>query len=413
MKKQAEIDRLTGLYNKYTYKGKCSELIKEQPNTFGAFFFVDLNDFKQINDTYGHIVGDKALIHFSNVLKEINNKDTIFFRIAGDEFGIFRMGLRNHDEITDTLQEIKKCLQCEIVLEGRTIPIKSSVGGSIYNLDATDLDTLIHYADFAMYQAKEKEDEYVSLELFDKGVYSSQKEKVSKGDVVDTIIKEKRIYPVYQPICCIDEGEVHGYEGLSRTNHPAFANIMELIETAEGENRLDELDLLMMEQSIRGFKGEGKLSINIENKSPKAIEKYMEKMIQVAKEVRISVQNLTLELPERKKWTKDQLEVIKKYRENYQLQLALDDFGIDFSNVSMILELQPNIIKIDRSSVSGIHQNEQKYFLVKAFCEFAKNTNIAILCEGIEEKAELDILKKLGCDYGQGYYLGKPTAFHM
>lgn len=409
LKRENEVDRLTGVYNRYTYQGKCLDLIKKHPNKLGIFFFIDLNNFKHFNDTYGHAIGDEVLIQFGRALRSLEDKKTIAFRIGGDEFGLFRMGLHSRIEIVQVIQEIQMKMQCEVVVDsGEVIPIRFSAGGSVYNLDTTDFDTLIKYADFAMYRAKKRKEELCAMELFDKDKYQGSQESSSSSSAVDMVLKEKQIYAVYQPICCLENGKVYGYEGLSRTRNPAFSNILELIAAADKENKIRELDLLMMEQVIRDFNGEEKLFVNAEGKSIEAITEYVEKMVQTAKEVGLPTENIVLELSERKKWEQQCLFKIRELAKRDKFLLAVDDFGVGFSEISLLSELRPDIVKIDRSFIQEIHKDKQKYEYIKTFLEFARENKMRIVCEGIEEKEELEVLKDLGSDYGQGYYLGKP-----
>ncbi len=241
------------------------------------------------------------------------------------------------------------------------------------------------------------------------GNYQSDKNSAA-FNLIDTVLEKSQISTVYQSICLIEDGTVCGYEGLSRPTNPAFPNILELIKRAEMEGRLDELDLLMMEKAIQNYNGEVNLYINIASSSPKAIEKYFEKMIQTVEKAKISLQNLVLEFSERREWTKDKLEVIHHFRKKYNMVLALDDYGVGFSNIDIILGLKPDVIKVDRNGIQGIHKDKQRYFLMKAICEYARNTNTILICEGIEEKEELETLKSIGCKYGQGYYLGRPKV---
>lgn len=245
------------------------------------------------------------------------------------------------------------------------------------------------------------------IKVFEKDMHQNDKE-IEAMNEVDTVLKKQQIYAVYQPICCLGSGEVYGYEGLSRTSNPIFANIVELIETAQMKNKLNELDLLMMEKAICNFTMESKLFVNVESKSKEATIKYMEKMIQVIKKFGISTKNIILELSERERWSSESLLVMKNFAKHYHFLLAIDDFGVGFSNLSLLLELHPDIVKIDRSLVNGINRDIQKSAYIKNFLVFAKRSNLKVLYEGIEEDTEYRVLRNLGGDYGQGYYFGKP-----
>ncbi len=178
LKIKNDIDELTGLYSKYAYKEKCLKLIQKYPNKLGVLFFIDLNDFKSFNDNYGHIVGDDVLRKFGEALKSLEDKQTVSFRIAGDEFGIFRTGFQNSKEVAQEIQQMKREMECEIVIENHVFPIKFSTGVSIYQLDTTNFEKLFEYADFAMYQAKKRKDiENFPLAIFAADLYQADKEK--------------------------------------------------------------------------------------------------------------------------------------------------------------------------------------------------------------------------------------------
>ncbi len=182
LKKLTEIDRLTKLYNKYSFKRKCIELIDKYPDSRGVFCFIDLNDFKAVNDTYGHAFGDEILIYFGEMLKRLKDSKTVVFRIAGDEFGIFRIGVKNHLEVEQLFQEIQHKMGGEIFKKNNIhIPINYCVGASIYKYDTEDFSTVMEYADFAMYQAKkrvmENGESEENMELFQRSKYQREKTK--------------------------------------------------------------------------------------------------------------------------------------------------------------------------------------------------------------------------------------------
>lgn|GEM_PF-1797973 len=413
LKKVNERDPLTGLYNKRTYENKCLELMAQHPDQLGVFFFIDIDDFKRVNDLYGHEVGDKLLLKFANVLKELTSKkaNTICFRIAGDEFGVFSIGYQAKSEIYQLMDEMKESLKVHVMGDVKTqVLVRFSAGGSIYNQDTVTFSNLKKYADFAMYQAKKcKDNEINHLELFNFGLlYDYHGEKLMSS-FTNLRIEKQHITAVYQPIYSLNGAiGIYGFEGLSRPKHLSVSNISQLIELAEKVGKIIELDLIMMEAVIRGFNKEGKLFINIMGKTPTGILEYLNHMIHLAQEVGICMANIVLELSERTKWSQDSLQIIIEFREKYHFLIAVDDFGIGFSGNAILLDVQPDIVKIDRYFISKIYEDKQKYGFVKSFIEFIKSNNMKVIGEGIEEKQELDVLKALGSDFGQGYYLGKP-----
>jgi len=412
LKRANERDPLTQLYNKRAYEKKCMELINKHSDKLGIFFFIDLDDFKNINDVYGHQVGDALLINFSNELKAFADRlpNSVCFRIAGDEFGLFSIGYEKREDIERILEQLPKSVKVEVASESKfPLQIGYSAGGSLYNLDTTNFSNLRKFADLAMYKSKRnKENGGRNVELFDMSLLYDYNRETLATQLMDNILEEQDIYAVYQPIYTLNTEGVYGYEGLSRTNNPNISNIMELITLAERANKLQELDLLMMEKVLVGFKGEGKLFINMTAQNTGYIKEYIEQMIKTAEKINFPLERIVVELSERTQWTKKSIECLREYKDLYHFSLAVDDFGVGYSTSSLILEVEPNIVKIDKSLVQKIHKNQHKYNLVKSFIIMLKANNLEIACEGIEEKEELEMLKTLGSDYGQGYYLGKP-----
>ena len=412
LKEMNSRDSLTQLYNKRAYEEKCLELINQFSEDLGIFLFIDLNDFKKVNDIYGHQTGDKVLIEFARFLESFAETlpNSICFRIAGDEFGLFSIGYRSRKEIEDAIKRMQKNVEVQYTDDvQRLITIGYCTGGSLYNSDTIDFKNLKKFADLAMYKAKKnKKNGGVHVELFDMSLLYDHHQDALTSQLMDTILKMKDIYPVYQPIYTLDVEHVYGYEGLSRTNNPNIGNIMMLIQLAEKTNKIHELDLLMMERVLRGFKAEGKLFVNLAGQSVEYIEKYLDQLILIANEVNIPFEDIVIELSERTKWCEECILILKEYRKKYKFLLAIDDFGIGFANSNLIIEVEPDIVKIDRFFIQNIHENQHKYNLVKALIIMLKANNIEIACEGIEEIEELELLKILGSDYGQGYYLGKP-----
>ena len=405
-------DPLTQLYNKRAYEKKCLDLIKKNSDKLGIFFFIDLNDFKKINDVYGHQVGDELLIIFSNSLKNFADKlpNTICFRISGDEFGLFSCGYHSQEEINKLIDKIPENIVVKGLDESNlSVTISYSIGGSIYNVDTTDFDRLRKYADLAMYQAKRtKKGAGKNLELFNLSLLYIYQKETFIPQVMDTILVNKDIYPVYQPIYSLKDIKIFGYEGLSRTKNPHISTITTLIELAEKTKKIQELDLLMMENVLKGFKGEGKIFVNITEQSDEYLNQYFNQLINITKEMKIPFENIIVELSERTNWSFESVSILKKYREKYKFLIAIDDFGVGFSNSNLLLMVKPDIVKIDKLFIQEIHKSQEKYNIVKSFITMLKANEIKIICEGIECLEDLELLKILGSDYGQGNYLGEP-----
>jgi EAL domain-containing protein (putative c-di-GMP-specific phosphodiesterase class I) len=258
-----------------------------------------------------------------------------------------------------------------------------------------------------MYQSKENSSKTVSI--FDKKEYESCKNMRYKIGQVPIVIKENQLYPVYQPIFNIQDNTVYGYEGLSRVTNTAFNNILELIQIAKEHSKNSELNQIMIDNILKEFRYDNKkLFINLEMSNPEIVHKNFEEYLMYIKNMGIKLEDLVVEIPERTD-TKNNLvlEIIDILRK-HNIPVALDDYGAGYSNEYILVKVHPEIIKLDKSVISGIDIDEYKQKFVRQFVAFAKQTNTKIVAEGVETKEELDKLIELGIDYGQGYYLGKP-----
>jgi diguanylate cyclase len=408
---EVQRDKLTGLYNRYRYREKIQELINVNKDKLGVFIFIDLDKFKEVNDTYGHAVGDILLRKFGELLAKLNDDNTVIFRIAGDEFGLFKNGFDNKEDIYEYINKFTENFDKFIQIGNIDLELKYSCGVSIYNIHCSEIEKLIEYADFAMYQSKDNSSKTVSV--FDEKEYESCKNMKYKIGQVPIVIKENQLYPVYQPIFNIQDNTIYGYEGLSRVTNVAFNNILELIQIAKDHNKNSELNQLMIDNILKDFRyDDKKLFINLEMSNPEISYKNFEKYLIEIKNMGIKLENLIVEIPERTD-TKNNfvLEIIDILRK-YNIPVALDDYGAGYSNEYILVKVHPEIIKLDKSVISGIDIDEYKQKFVRQFVAFAKQTNTKIVAEGIETKGELDKLVELGIDYGQGYYLGKPFKLH-
>ena len=230
---------------------------------------------------------------------------------------------------------------------------------------------------------------------------------------VNNVLDIQPILATYQPIYRLDSEKIYGYGVLTQASHSNNYNLVELFELSEMIDNLQELELATMEQVIRRFKGTGKLFITMFCKSTEATTRYLEKMINVAADVGLALEDIVIELTERASWKQESIDKIREFKLKYNFLLAISDFGKSFSNNLLLLDIPADIIKINRVFIQSIYKNRQKRATVRAFIEAVKGNNIKIICEGIEEEEELSVLKNLGSDLGQGYYLGKSETLTL
>lgn len=413
LKYKHTIDELTGLTNRNSYKEKVNQLILKSSDTLGAFIFLDLNYFKEINDTHGHHIGDKVLIEFARGLQSFENDNVIAFRIAGDEFGIYASGFEVKTEIDRFINSVVTYPFNEIDSEGgKMLKLNFSVGYSISPLHTTDFAKLCEYADFAMYKAKKRKSKVnfnCPVEEFDKEVYDEQNAANLKMVEIDTVLNERDIYTLYQPIFNLENQTIYGYEGFSRTNNKNFSNILDVVQHAIKADRIEELDALMLGHTISHFEGEGKLFIKVEDRDVVVINRQITNALVELDKLDME-EDIILEVCERSDGGQVGFTSVHKLIENYILE-SIDLTKENATKIRNLMVMYPNIIKISRPMFENANRDYKKLEFLQVLITLGHKYKFDILCEGIETEEELKFMKLLGVRYAQGYYLGEPKQF--
>lgn len=396
--RKRQLDQLTGIYNADSYKMKCLELVEKSPSTLGVFVFIDLNDFKYVNDTYGHGPGDKVLIAFADALRKFTAKDkqAIAFRVAGDEFGFMKVGFETEMEVHEYMEQFSLIHIPDVVAEGMSgYTIKFSTGYAIYGVDTSDMVELQHFADFSMYQAKRLKyanHEARNMAHFDREYYNEARNP--QTDDLDTVIKENQLYTLFQSIYTFSDGEVYGQYALSRTTNIKFTTIKQVIENAHVSGEVVELDHLLIENSLKEFSGEGKLFIPIE-----ISDKLLDTLYYIMKEAnvyRIPYSNIIVDMGDFYCDDEELLEHINRLKRQYEFEIATTN--------KRSIEIA-DIFIVKQKYIERIEDDEEKQRWIQQLVE---TTDMQILCQGIESAEEKLLLKTLGVHLGQGYYLGLP-----
>ena len=411
LRNQLEHDALTGLYNRTAFYMKVEELIKQDPEMIGAMIFADLDNLKYVNDTYGHEVGDRLIIKASERFKTIVELGAIAARISGDEFAIFMYGFDNRESLLKTIE--KTIMDEEIsyiaVSGGEKVAVRFSAGISWYPKDGTNIRTLLKYADFAMYEAKKNEKG--AIYEFDYGVYSQNKYILENNEMINTLIANELIHFVFQPIVSLKDGSIYSYEALMRSSLENFKNPLDILNVAKYHSKLKVLERLVFKiafKTISEHENEIKDSKIFINSIPNYMIEFKE-LQEYKKMYPIDFGRLVIEVTETKcdsliNFSKN----VSRIRDS-GIQFAIDDFGKGHSGELRVLNLNPDIIKIDMDLVQGISKDVRKRELLLNLIEFYHARDIIIIAEGIEEREDLEVLVELGVDLAQGYYLSKPA----
>ena len=410
---ERDYDRLTGLLNRRAYYQQIEELFHDKSKLkITAFIMVDLDNLKYVNDTYGHDFGDDYIKTAATALMTFQNYGGIVARISGDEFNICLHGFGSKEEVREIIAGVRAELMGSscLLADGTHFKVRSSMGISWYPDDADSYELLMKYADFAMYTIKHstKGD---SAE-FDINSYSADSVLLTGVEELNSIIEESRVRYAFQSIVSAKTGEIYGYEALMRIQSKIFHSPLELLRTAKISARLYDVELMTWHQSVADFIAQ----IKAGRISPEA---YI--FINTIANVRLKqedemalVENgypdmrIVAEILEGEDAKND--EIVKKY-EAMKLggaKIALDDFGTGYNSEQTLLALQPDIVKIDRSIVSGCDKDTSRRIIINNMVKLARARNIMVVAEGVETQEEMETVIACGVDLLQGYYLSYP-----
>ena len=410
-------DGLTGLYNRVAFMKFAYEVF----NTSGAslsehaVFFIDLDNFKNINDTLGHDYGDLLLKQVSDKLTELTQKDDILARTGGDEFLILRPNYKSVNELKKFAQSLIDIVRTPFDLDGETGHVSMSLGISCFPDNGLTISELIKNADIAMYTAKTSgKNQYRFFESF---MDDDVNRKNELTDILEKVIDKNEVYLKYQPQVNITTGEITGYEALMRINSDEIGNISpaEFIPIAEDSGLINQLGewalyeaCIFNQKIIKSGLAKPKVSVNV---STSQLEKndFVEIIKSIPSKTGMDLKYLEIEITESVLMDsfEHNLDLINKIKE-LGVSIALDDFGTGYSSFNYLTQLPIDTLKIDKSFIDGICSNEKDEYIADTIISLAHKMDIAVVAEGVEDTDQLAILKAQLCDTLQGYLFSKP-----
>jgi len=411
-------DPLTHLPNRSLFKDRIQHAFLHCQNNRHdniAILFVDVDRFKQINDSYGHHVGDKLLIAIVKlILKSLRSTDTLA-RLGGDEFAILLDGNIDHETICRITESIITAMADAFNIDGLNIYSSVSIGIATYNHTSDSAEKLLIDADHAMYQAKLKgRNQYVFFDAFDE---QNKSTNVKLEYSFENAIENQEFIGNYQPLIDFDTGNVIGAEVLVRWQHPKLGLLFPdvFIPILEKSGQIVQLDLYMLKLAISNLNlwadwlpTKFKLSVNVSTTgfSSQEFIHYLQEQHQKSADVtgRICVEITEESLILNVAAVKKHLDILKQLN----IPVALDDFGTGFSSLSYLHQFSLDYLKIDKSFVDDLNQVNSKLLILDAVVNLAKALNIKTTAEGIETEEQYQKLKEIGCDLGQGYHIAKP-----
>ena len=409
LKYQLSHDFLTNLNNRYYLSDEYEKIDKE--DSF-YLFFIDIDNFKGVNDNYGHDIGDKVLKEIANRLNSFKNYGDDLVRYSGDEF-LFISYETDYDEIKLIAQAIINKLAEPYFIKSYTFILGSSIGISQFPKNGTTFDEIKRYADIAMYESKIEKNRYT---IFNDNIKNKYLEKALIEQELKYALEKNQIYMMYQPQVDIN-GSLYGVEALVRWENEklGFVPPDKFIKIAEEIGLMGELGSFIIQTSlfeIRSLQNEMNidfhLSINISVKQFMEV-KFYEELIKSVEKTKFEKVKITLEITENI-FINDVdyiLGLLNKLREQ-NISISMDDFGTGYSSLSLLKKLPIDELKIDKSFIDDIIDDKDALSMAESIITIAKNLDMVVLTEGIEELKQKEILESYGCNLFQGYYYSKP-----
>jgi len=413
---QAYHDILTELPNRSLFDDRLEQAIvsAQRHGEKFALLFLDLDNFKQINDTLGHHFGDEVLRQVSHRLKSSLRDADSLARLGGDEFTIIVPGLQSSSSAAKVAQNILDVMKPVFEINDHALHISVSIGISLFPKDSTLKHDLLKYADTAMYRAKDEGRDNYQFYASDMTILAFEKAVLERSLRVALEQDQFKIY--YQPQIDARNNTLVGMEALVRWEHPEMGFVMpdKFIPLAEETGIIKELDRFVMRQAMQDISGwykaglnPGVLSLNLSMKQLMSSD-----FIAVLKEMRTAYdfvdKKLELEITESQMMHDPMrsIEILQTLHE-MDIEIAIDDFGTGYSSLAYLKRLPVDTLKIDRSFIMDLPGDEEDSAISKAVIALAQSLNLTIIAEGVENSAQIEFLLENGCHYIQGFYYSK------
>lgn len=412
----AYFDPLTGLPNKIQIEEKIKNRIFNRKNEFIGLIYFDIDEFRNINEIKGHQTGDILIKEVGLALSKEIKEPNIVARMGGDEFLIAIFDIEHLELLIPKIESIFNSIRKSYILDNDEFFITFSSGVTLYPDHGEDYITLLRHADAAMSIAKSKgKDQFV---IFDEEMVFIVKQQTELLNQLRAAIKNQEMSLHYQPLIHVDSLNVHGVEALIRWFHPDKGYIPPLafISLSEKNGFIKDITEFVFQEAnhhlykwshvIQNFK----LSINL-SASMLMHDLFIKDLFKWIDDHQIDCSKYTIEITETAIISDiDKSIHVLKQLKRIGFTIALDDFGTGYSSLTYLQKLPIDIIKIDRSFISGIKEDTEEFYVLKYMIDLAHHLNLIVVAEGIETEEQHLMIKKYGVDYAQGYYYCKPTT---
>jgi diguanylate cyclase (GGDEF)-like protein len=407
----ARHDPLTGLPNRRFFEEKLDEYLEAVCATHQmAVFMLDLDGFKAVNDTYGHVAGDKALTEFSRRVSKVLRPGTFLARIGGDEFAIIKPKIDSLDDPTNLARRIAAAVAEPFIIDGVTAEFGVGIGVAVTPNDGTDPDELVRRADRALYRAKAAGRSCVCFFETEMDAHVERRMQIERE--LRSAVAADAIVPYYQPLVSLDDNRIVGFEALARweSDSQGYIGPDVFIPIAEESGLMPLLSRQLLRRACLDAKAWPSTFTLAFNISPVQLRDPTVglRILSILAETGFSPRRLEIEITETA--LVENIAVAQAVIDELRasgIRIALDDFGTGYSTLGQLLSFRLDKIKIDRSFVSRLNESNDGQVIVRAILGLAKGFGLTTTAEGIEDALQLAYLKANGCTEGQGYLFSK------
>lgn len=418
MEQLAYFDTLTGLANRTFFRMQLrkSMALAERGHYAFALFYFDLDEFKRINDTLGHNAGDQLLVEVANRLKQRLRAEDTIARLGGDEFAILLSGIEHQEHATQVANTIQKTLNEPIQLGSNEVIISASIGITMAPYDSQEEDQLLKHADLAMYEAKAKGRN--TFHFYSQELNTAANERLFIENELRQAIKDKQLTVYYQPQIDSRTQLVMGYEALLRWFHPTEGAIAptKFIPIAEATGLIVELGEWVLHQAcnfVVKLERQGRASNIAINLSARQFKdaSLLPTLKKIIASTQVSAKSLHLELTESMLMGNVEAAIAQLHElKGLGVSISIDDFGTGYSSLSYLKRFPVDILKIDRSFIKDIPDDNNDMAITAAIIAMAQKLKLDVVAEGVETVEQVEFLKNNNCFIVQGYYFSPPIA---
>lgn len=419
---EAKHDSLTGLPNRLTFIERVEQALLKSKSTHHYLFavlFIDLDRFKVVNDSLGHLLGDELLVTVAQILQKCVRSQDFVARLGGDEFTILLDGIQTVEDANIIAERIQKKLATPFKLNDHIVFTSASIGIVVGNAKYQDSADILRNADIAMYSAKSHGK--ARHEVFDQQMYAQTMEQLNIENDLRKAVLNNELVLHYQPIISLEKGTLSGFEALLRWQHPEKGLIYpdKFIQIAEETGLIIPIGEWVLQSACHQLKAwqlkfatasNLKMGVNLASQQIKMAD-FLAKLDITLAQYQFTSNTLHLEITESTlmDYQQETIDLFTKIRER-GVELSIDDFGTGYSSLQYLKRFPINTLKIDRSFVQGMLNERENFEIVKTILTLARTLKMNVIAEGIENLKQLKVLKTLNCKLGQGYLFSKPLT---